>query len=94
MTEKQRDLKIRYMVPDLLDENFQPFRWKEVSLKEFKKELLKNGEFEYIESNVGFYKKNEIVLYVNYAKGSEKKIKNNITGKINWHGKTYFKILL
>ena len=79
---KEKSIKISYMIPDELDrKTLQPVRWKKVSLKEFKKEWLKNWAYEYIDSGYGW--SNQIVLYINYKKGYEKRIDNKGLKKIN-----------
>ena len=78
---KRNNVKILYMIPDGLDRRtLRPFRWKEVSLKEFKKEWLKNGLFEYVESR---YIAGDMCLYINYQKGYEKKVRNRVIGRVN-----------
>jgi len=79
---KRNNVKISYMIPEKLDKKtLRPVVWKHVSLKEFKKEWIKNGLFEYVESK---YIAGDICLYINYQKGYEKRIDNKGIKKIDW----------
>jgi len=76
MTQKAKCVKISYMIPDLWNEKtLRPFRWKEVSFEEFRNEWLKNGSFECVD-DIRFGVDDEMILYINYKEGYEKKIDN------------------
>jgi len=80
---KEKSVKILYMIPEVLNEKtLRPYRWKEVSIKEFKEEWRKNGLFEYVDSRYRIG--GDMILYISYKKGCEKGINNKGIEKVDW----------